>query len=59
LLASLEERFTCEELDCFLGVGDNVLKEGNLVDKATGNIFLLFWEAMVLLAEEALSCFWK
>ena len=47
LLASLEERSTCRVLDCFLGVGDrNDLEEGFLVDEATGDEFVLFWEAI-------------
>ena len=47
LLASLEERSTYRVLDCFLGVGDrNDLEEGFLVDEATGDEFVLFWEAI-------------
>jgi len=56
LLASLEERFTHIELDCFLRVEDNSLDRDNLVDEATRDVFALFWEAMALPAEEALLC---
>jgi len=38
-------------------VGDNLLKENDLANKVTRNIFVLFWEAMALLAEEALPYF--
>ena len=57
MLASLEERSTYRELDCFLQVGDDSLEKDNLADKATRNIFALFWEATVLLAVEVLLCF--
>ena len=57
LLASLEERFTHEELDCFLGVGNKGLNEDSLVDEATRDIFVLFWEITVLPMEEALPYF--
>jgi len=57
LLASLEERSTHRKLDCFLKVGNNILEGDNLVDKAAGDMFALFWEAVVLLAEKALPCF--
>jgi len=54
----LEERFTHREFDCFLGVGDkDGLEEDNLIDKATGDEFALFWGATALPAEEALPCF--
>ena len=56
LLASLEKRFTCRELDCFLRVEDDDLKEDDLVNEATGDIFALFWETAV---KKALSYFWK
>ena len=59
LLANLEERFTYGELDCFLGVGDNVLEEDDLIDKAVRNVFALFWEAAVLKTKDILSCFQK
>jgi len=39
LLANLEKKSTYGELDCFLGVVDNMLKGDNLVDEATGDIF--------------------
>jgi len=43
----LEEKSICRVLDCFLGVGDrNDLEEGFLVDKATGDEFVLFWEVI-------------
>jgi len=60
LLASLEERFTYKELDCFLEVVDkvlNVLEDNNFANKATEDIFDLFWEPIVLPAKKALSCF--
>jgi len=59
LLASLEERSVCGELNCFLEVGDNGLDRDDMVDKATRDVFALFWEAMVLPAEKALPCFWE
>jgi len=58
LLASLEERSTHRELDCFLGVGDgNDLGESVLVDEATGDGFTLFWETVAGPEVEAFSCF--
>jgi len=57
LLASLEEKSTCEELDCFLRAGNNSLDRDDLVDKAIKNVFALFWGAVALLVEEALPCF--
>jgi len=57
LLASLEEKSTHRELDCFLRAEDNILEGGNLADKAAGNVFALFWEAIALLVEEALFSF--
>jgi len=60
LLASLEEKSTCGELNYFLRVEDkelNTLKDDYLVDEAVGKIFILFWESMILLAEDASSCF--
>jgi len=48
LLAGLEKRSTCRELDCFLEVGDkDSLESNNLADEATRDGFTLFWEAMV------------
>ena len=44
LLVSLEERSTCRESDCFLGVGD--LEKKFLVDGAIRDEFALFWEAV-------------
>ena len=47
LLASLEERFICRELDCFFEAENkNGLKENVLADEATRDEFVLFWEAM-------------
>ena len=58
LLASLKERSTRRVLGCFLGAEDeNDLEEGFLVDKATRNGFVLFWEAIVGLEVEAFPCF--
>ena len=58
LLASLEERSTRRVLGCFLEAGDgDGLEEGFLVDKATGDEFALFWEAMTELEVEAFPCF--
>ena len=43
LLASLEERSICRELDCFLEVGDrNGLEGDGLADKAIRDMFVLF-----------------
>ena len=58
LLASLEERSTHGELDCFLGVGDgDGLEENILVDETTGDVFALFWEAIAEPEVEAFSYF--
>ena len=58
LLASLEERSTYGELNCFLGTRNkNSLKEDNLVDETTKDRFALFWEVTALPVVEALSCF--
>jgi len=60
LLASLEERSTYREFDCFLGVGNkDGLERDDLVDEATGDRFVLFWGVIALPAEEALTCFQK
>jgi len=57
-MASLEESSTCREFDCFLRAGNrDGLEEDDLADKAAGDVFALFWEAMALLVENALSCF--
>jgi len=40
-------------------VGNGSLDGDNLANKATRDMSALFWEAMVLLAMEALSCFQK
>jgi len=56
----LEERFIYGEFDCFLGVGDkDSLKEDDLVDKAAGDGFALFWKAVALPVVKALSYFWE
>ena len=60
LLASLEERSTYRVLGCFLGTGDrDDLEEEFLADKAAGDEFALFWEAVAGLEVEALACFQK
>ena len=60
LLASLEKRFTCRELGCFLRAEDrDGLEEDDLADEAASDVFVLFWEAMILPAVEAFPCFWK
>jgi len=41
LLANLKKRSTYGELDCFLGVGDDVLEGDDLVNEATGDVFAL------------------
>jgi len=54
----LEERSTCRVLDCFLGAGDrNDLEEEFLVDEATGDEFVLFWEAIAGLEVKAFPYF--
>ena len=57
LLANLEEKSIHGELNCFLEVEDDSLKEDNLVDKATRDISALFWKVIALLTKKALSCF--
>jgi len=60
LLASLEKRFIHGELNYFLGTKSkelDILEGNNLVDKATSNVFALFWELIVLPGKKALSCF--
>jgi len=42
LLANLKEKSTHRELYCFLEVENDMLKEDNLVDKATRDVFALF-----------------
>ena len=46
LLASLEERSTYREFSYFLRVGDRDGSEDVLVDEATRDGFVLFWETM-------------
>jgi len=36
-----------------------MLEEDALIDEAVKNVFALFWEAIVLPVEKALSCFWE
>jgi len=38
--------------------GDD-LEEEFLVDKATGDVFALFWEAVAGLEVKVFSCFWE
>ena len=58
LLASLEERSTYGVLGCFLEAGDgDGLEEGFLMDRAAGDEFALFWEAIAVLEVEAFSYF--
>jgi len=58
LPASLEERFIYREFDYFLGAEDgDGLKENDLVDEATRDMFALFRKAMALPVEKALPCF--
>ena len=60
LLASLEERSTHRVLGCFLRAGDgDDLEKEFLADKATRDVFALFWGAMVVLEVEAFPCFQK
>jgi len=57
-MASLEERSTHRELDCFLEVGDeDDLEEDVLVDEAARDEFALFWEAVAGLEVEVFPCF--
>ena len=59
LLASLEERSICEESDFFLEVKNrDGLKEDDLADEATRDVFVLFWEVATLPIKEAFPCFW-
>ena len=52
LLASLEEKSTYGELDCFLEVEDrDGLNGDNLVDEPAKDEFVLFWEVTALPAE--------
>ena len=58
LLASLEERSTHRELNCFLEAGDrDGLEEDILVDEAARNRFILFWETVAGPEVEAFPCF--
>ena len=58
LLASLEERSTCKVLGCFLRAENgNDLEKEFLADKATGNVFALFWETIAGPEVKAFSCF--
>jgi len=60
LLASLEERSTHGESNCFLGVenGDG-LEEDVFVDEAARNRFILFWETVAGPEVKAFPCFLK
>ena len=42
LLASLEKKYTCKELDCFLEVEDDMLENNDLTNKAIRDVFVLF-----------------
>jgi len=53
----LEERFICRVLGCFLGAGNRDDFEEVLVDEATGDMFVLFWEALAGPEVEAFPCF--
>jgi len=54
----MKERSTYRELDCFLGAGTrDGFEEKILVDKAIGDEFALFWEAIAGLEVEAFFCF--
>jgi len=54
----LEEESTHEVLSCFLGVGNgNDLEKRFLADETVGDVFALFWEAMVVPEMEAFLCF--
>jgi len=58
LLASLEERFICGELDCFLEVENrDGFEEEVLVDEAARDGFALFWEVIAEPEVEAFLCF--
>ena len=60
MLASLEKKSACRKFDCFLEAEDgDGLKEDNLVDKTTEDVFTLLWETMVLPVVKAFSCFQK
>jgi len=60
LLASLEERSTYREFDCFLEVENkNGLEGYDLADKTAGDRFVLFWGVIALSAEKTLPCFQK
>jgi len=53
----LEERSTYKVLDFFLKAGDRDDFKKVLVDEATGNVFALFWRAMVGLEVKTFPCF--
>jgi len=57
LLASLEERSTHGVLGCFLEARDRDDLEEVLADKATRDVFALFWKAAIGLEVEAFPCF--
>jgi len=58
LLATLEERSTHGKFDCFLEIEDrDSLEDNDLANEAAGDVFALFWKAVVLPAVEAFPCF--
>ena len=58
--SSLEERSTHRVLGCFLGVENrDDLEEEFFADKATGDVFALFWRAIAVPEVEAFPCFWE
>ena len=60
LLASLKERSTYRELDCFLGaVDEDDFEEEVLANETTRDSFVLFWETVVGPEVEAFPCFRK
>ena len=58
-MANLKKRSIYGELDYFLEAGDDTLEGDGLVDEVIRDLFTLLWEAIELLAVEALPCFWK
>ena len=56
----MEERSTHRVLGCFLGVGNrDDLEEEFFADKATVDVFALFWRAVAVPEVEAFPCFWE
>jgi len=56
LLANLEKRSICRELNCFLEVEDDMLEGDDFADKATRDVFALLWKIIALLVEKAFFC---